>query len=92
MCIRDSVNASPFGSVLTAIRENPRRTEAMGYDVKLYKIALLAFAGAIAGLAGALHAAYLGFVPPNDIELEMSQRLLVMSIIGGCLLYTSRCV
>ncbi len=77
------VNASPFGSVLTAIRENPRRTEAMGYDVKLYKIALLAFAGAIAGLAGALHAAYLGFVPPNDIELEMSQRLLVMSIIGG---------
>ena len=77
------VNASAMGSVLTAIRENPRRTEAMGYDVKLYKVALLAFAGAVAGLAGSLHAAYLGFVPPTNIELEMSQRLLVMSIIGG---------
>lgn len=77
------VNASPFGSVLAAIRENPRRTEAMGYDVKLYKVALLAFAGAVAGLAGAMYAAYLGFVPPTNIELEMSQRLLVMAIIGG---------
>lgn len=77
------VSASPFGSVLTAIRENPRRCEAMGYNVKLYRVAAVTVAGAVAGLAGALHAAFLGFVPPNDIELEMSQRILVMSIIGG---------
>jgi branched-chain amino acid transport system permease protein len=75
--------ASPFGSVLTAIRENEGRSEAMGYDVALYKTALFAIAGAIAGLAGGLHAAVLGFVPPNDIELEISQRILIMSIIGG---------
>lgn len=77
------LNASPFGTVLAAIRENEGRTEALGYDVKLYKIATLAVAGAIAGLSGALHAAFLGFVPPNDIELEISQRILVMAIIGG---------
>ncbi|TDR89712.1 branched-chain amino acid ABC transporter permease [Enterovirga rhinocerotis] len=77
------LNASPFGSVLTAIRENEGRSEAMGYDVKRYKIAAVAIAGGIAGLAGGLHAAFLGFVPPNDIELEISQRILVMAIIGG---------
>lgn len=77
------LNASSFGSVLTAIRENPRRCEAMGYDVRLYRVAAFAVAGGVAGLGGALHAAYLGFVPPTDIELDMSQRLLVMSIVGG---------
>lgn len=77
------LNASPFGTVLTAIRENEARSEALGYDVRLYKIAAIAAAGAIAGLSGALHAAFLGFVPPNNIELEISQRILVMAIIGG---------
>lgn len=75
--------ASPFGSVLTAIRENEGRSEAMGYNVKLYKIAVIAVAGGLAGLAGSLHAVFLGFVPPNDIELEVGQRILIMSIIGG---------
>ncbi|MGE0750576.1 MAG: branched-chain amino acid ABC transporter permease [Variibacter sp.] len=77
------LNASPFGTVMIAIRENEARTEAIGYDVKLYKIVALTIAGGIAGLSGALHAAFLGFVPPNNIELEMSQRILVMAIIGG---------
>lgn len=77
------LNASPLGSVLTAIRENEGRSEAMGYDVKRYKVAVFAIAGGIAGLSGALHAVFLGFVPPNDIELEISQRILVMAIIGG---------
>lgn len=75
--------ASPFGTVLAAIRENTARSEALGYDVRQYKIAVYAIAGGIAGLAGGLHAAFLGFVPPSDIELEMSQRMLVMAIIGG---------
>jgi branched-chain amino acid transport system permease protein len=75
--------ASPFGSVLAAIRENEPRSEAIGYPVARYKTAAVALAGAIAGLAGGLHAIFLGFVPPSDIELEMSQRLLVIALIGG---------
>lgn len=77
------VVASPFGSVLTAIRENEPRAAVLGYPVALYKSAAVALAGSIAGLAGALHVITLGFVPPSDIELEMSQRLLVMALIGG---------
>ena len=77
------LNASPFGSVLTAIRENETRSEALGYDVRLFKIAIFAVAGGIAGLSGAMHVVVLGFVPPNDIEPEISQRILLMAIIGG---------
>jgi branched-chain amino acid transport system permease protein len=77
------LNASPVGSVLVAIRDNEARTAAIGYNVAIYKLAAFAIAGGIVGLAGALHAAFLGFVPPTDIELEMSQRLVVMGLIGG---------
>jgi branched-chain amino acid transport system permease protein len=74
---------SPFGSVLAAIRENEPRSEALGYPVARYKTAAVALAGGVAGLAGGLHVIFLGFVPPSDIELEMSQRLLVIALIGG---------
>jgi branched-chain amino acid transport system permease protein len=75
--------ASPFGSVLAAIRENEPRSEALGYPVARYKTVAVALAGAIAGFAGGLHVIFLGFVPPSDVELEMSQRLLVIALIGG---------
>jgi branched-chain amino acid transport system permease protein len=77
------VITSPFGSVLAAIRENEPRSEVLGYPVAHYKTAAVALAGGIAGLAGGLHVIFLGFVPPSDIELEMSQRLLVIALIGG---------
>jgi branched-chain amino acid transport system permease protein len=77
------VGCSPFGTVLRAIRQNEARAEALGYDVRRFKIAAFALAGLVAGLAGAMHTLFLGFVPPNTIELEMSERLLIMSIIGG---------
>jgi len=77
------LNASPFGSVLISIRENESRSEAMGYDVRMFKVAVIAVAGGIAAFSGAMHAVFLGFVPPSDIELEISQRILMMAIIGG---------
>ncbi|WP_372623543.1 branched-chain amino acid ABC transporter permease [Falsiroseomonas sp.] len=77
------VSASPFGSVLRAIRENEARAEALGYDVRAFKIAAFALAGMLGGLAGAMHTIFLGFVPPNVIELEISERLIIMAIIGG---------
>jgi branched-chain amino acid transport system permease protein len=75
--------SSPFGSVLVAIRENESRSEALGYPIARYKTVAVALAGAIAGFAGGLHVIFLGFVPPSDVELEMSQRLLVIALIGG---------
>ena len=43
---------SPFGRMLTAIRENPERAEFVGLNVRLYQIAAFAVAGAFAGSPG----------------------------------------
>jgi branched-chain amino acid transport system permease protein len=74
---------SPFGSVLVAIRENEGRAEALGYDVRRFKVAIFAASGGVAGLAGAMYVLFLGFVPPSSIDLELSERLVIMSILGG---------
>lgn len=77
------LNASPFGSVLRAIRSNESRAEALGYSVRLYKLAAFAVAAGIAGLGGAMNVLFMGFVAPSTIDLEGSERLLIMVLIGG---------
>lgn len=75
--------ASPFGSVLSAIRHNESRAEALGYDVRRFKQAAIAIAGGIAALAGAMNTLLLSFVPLSAIDVESSERLLIASLIGG---------
>jgi len=74
---------SPFGQVLLAIRENERRASATGYDVRVFKIIAFAIAGALAGIAGALQAMFVGLASISNVEILMSQEILMMSIIGG---------
>ena len=45
---------SPFGRMLTAIRENPERAAFIGVNVRAYELAAFVFAGGFAGIAGAL--------------------------------------
>lgn len=77
------MDRSPFGSVLLAIRENPVRAAVIGYNVRAYKIGVFAVSGAITALAGALHASLLGFVPLTNVSIEMSERILIMTILAG---------
>ncbi len=74
---------SPFGAVVVALRENDLRAEALGFNVLQYKWATFVVAGAVTGLAGALHAMFIGYVPLNNIEFEMSERIIIMTILGG---------
>ncbi|WP_198651792.1 MULTISPECIES: branched-chain amino acid ABC transporter permease [Salinicola] len=74
---------SAFGSTLLAIRENEARAAAVGYDTRHFKILAFALSGAVTGLAGALYAMLLNFAPLSNIELPMSEQILIMTIIGG---------
>src|SRR5690606_17798980 len=49
---------SRFGQVVAAIREHELRAELLGYDARAYKLGVFVIGAAIAGLAGALHAAW----------------------------------
>ena len=48
--------AVPFGRVIVAMRENERRAELLGYDVRLFKLAIFMVGGGLAGLSSLLFA------------------------------------
>lgn len=74
---------SPLGSTLVAIRENENRAWAVGYDPRHYKVLAFVISGAITGFAGALDGLMLGIVPLSNIELRMSEYIVIAAILGG---------
>ena len=74
---------SPFGLVLSGIRENENRLGALGCPVRHYKLSSFIVAGAIAGLSGALMAQHTGFVSPDLAFWTLSGEILIIVIVGG---------
>ena len=79
---RNLVN-SPFGAVLRGIRENEAKTVALGYNTRLYKIAVVTIAYTFGGLAGALYAPFAGFANTELLFWLLSGQVLIMVIVGG---------
>ncbi len=77
------VASSTFGRTLLAIRDNEERARAIGFPVRIFKIAAFTISGGVTGLAGALHALLIGVAPLSNIEYHTSENLLIMTIIGG---------
>jgi branched-chain amino acid transport system permease protein len=74
---------SPFGRVLTAIKQNEIRAAFVGYDVWLYKWIAFTLSAAVAGLAGALFAMAQQSAYPNVMSLQASGFVVMMVLIGG---------
>lgn len=75
--------SSPFGAVLRGIRENEAKSLALGYNTRLYKIAVVAVSYALGGLAGALYAPFAGFANTELLFWLLSGQVLIMVIVGG---------
>jgi branched-chain amino acid transport system permease protein len=75
--------SSPFGAVLGGIRENEAKTLTLGYNTRLYKIAVVAISYALGGLAGALYAPFAGFANTELLFWLLSGQVLIMVIVGG---------
>ena len=74
---------SPFGRILTAIRENPERAEFVGVNVHRYQLASFVVAGGFAGFAGALFGLFNRGVFPDFAHWSKSAEVLIMAILGG---------
>ncbi|MEO8753667.1 MAG: branched-chain amino acid ABC transporter ATP-binding protein/permease [Casimicrobiaceae bacterium] len=74
---------SPVGVILTAIRENPLRAEAVGHSVLSYKLTAFVIAAAYAGFAGGLLGVLQAFMPPDAFMFETSGQLIMQTAIGG---------
>ena len=82
-CSAVSLVRSPFGAVLRGIRENEAKTLSLGYNTRRYKIAVVAIAFALGGLAGALYAPFAGFANTELLFWLFSGQVLIMVIVGG---------
>ena len=75
--------ASRIGHVIVAIKENEQRAQLLGYDPRVYKLAVFTLGGAIAGLAGCLFANWGAFTSPTIFGLAQSAQIIIWVIVGG---------
>ncbi len=74
---------SPFGQVLSAIRDNEPRATSLGYDVNRFKLLGFVLSATVAGLAGALKVLSLQLASLADAHWHMSGEVILMTILGG---------
>jgi branched-chain amino acid transport system permease protein len=74
---------SPFGRILTTIRENPERAEFIGVNVRRHELIVFVIAGGFAGLAGGLFGIFNRGVFPDFAYWTKSSEVLIMTLLGG---------
>lgn len=74
---------SPLGVILSAVREQPRRMSALGFDVWLIRMAAFMIAGLVASIAGVLFLFHQQFISPHALSLGETAETLLMVIVGG---------
>jgi branched-chain amino acid transport system permease protein len=77
------ISRAPFGLALQGVRDNPRRMEAIGYNVTAHRVAAYAFAALIAGIGGILMVWLNNQISPGTAGIEATIYLLVVAVVGG---------
>ena len=74
---------APFGIALQGIRDNPRRMNALGFNVVAHRVAAYALAGLIAAVGGILLVWYNGLITPGSVSTSWLINILVIAVLGG---------
>lgn len=74
---------SPWGRLLTAIRDDDIGAASLGKHVSAVKVTAFGVSAAIAALAGALYADFVTYINPDSFTLDRSVVILAVLIIGG---------
>ncbi|MGH1427395.1 MAG: ATP-binding cassette domain-containing protein [Arenicella sp.] len=77
------VMKSPFGMIIDCIRMDALKAELIGYDVRRYQLILFAFAGGIAGVAGALFAGWSNYLSPSVFSVPEALLIPIYVLVGG---------
>lgn len=77
------LRASPFGQVLSAIRQNKDRARQIGYSVNHFATAAFMISGAYSAIAGGLNASLISFIGPEALHWTTSGDVLVATLVGG---------
>jgi branched-chain amino acid transport system permease protein len=74
---------TPFGIALQGIRDNPRRMNALGFNVTAHRVAAYAVAGVIAAVGGILFVWYNGLITPGSVGTSWMINILIIAVLGG---------
>jgi branched-chain amino acid transport system permease protein len=74
---------TPFGVALQGVRDNPRRMEALGFNVVAHRVAAYSVAGLLASVGGILLLWYNGLITPNSVNTGWLINILVIAVLGG---------
>ena len=77
------VSRSPFGLALQGVRDNPRRMEALGFNVTAHRIAAYTFASLIAAIGGVLLVWLNGQISPGAVSVGPVVDILIIAVVGG---------
>jgi ABC-type branched-subunit amino acid transport system permease subunit len=83
LCVLYWIVASPFGSVLHAIRENKQRARFLGYDVNKFRVNAFVLSAVFPAIAGWLWTYYQQAINPDAGSVEYSGIVVMMSVLGG---------
>ncbi|WP_331772855.1 branched-chain amino acid ABC transporter permease (plasmid) [Embleya sp. NBC_00888] len=77
-------SATRWGTALRSIRDDETVAQSLGVPTYRYKVATFAVSAALAGLAGAPQAVYLGYVETSSVfTLNIPLMVIMMTILGG---------
>ena len=74
---------STFGLSLQALRDNPRRMRALGFNVPAHRIVAFFLAGMIASTAGVLLVWFNSQISPGTVSVSAAIDSLVIAVVGG---------
>ena len=77
------IERSPVGLTFHAVHWQDKLAESVGVNVRAYRTLAFVVASGFAGLAGALHAHYIGTINPNSFDIDLMVFVLTWAIVGG---------
>jgi branched-chain amino acid transport system permease protein len=77
------IEKSKLGATVRALGEDPELAGTLGVDVLRLKLGVVAAAGALAALGGALFAHHNTYIEPRNFDIMLGVHTLAYALIGG---------
>jgi len=83
MVLMFAITRTPLGRIANAVRDNPERTQFIGYNPTRVRWLMMSLAGFFAGIAGALSTINYEIITAEALGLMASGNVVLMAFIGG---------
>jgi branched-chain amino acid transport system permease protein len=74
---------STFGRIINCVRLDIKKTELLGYDVRQFQLLNFSYAGAVAGIAGALFGLWSNYLNPSIFSVQEALLVPIYVLVGG---------